>query len=148
MTRQAHAARRAQPGTQRRRTPTVLQMEAAERGDAALAMVLGYYGRFVPLEELRLACGVSRDGVSASNLVAVAQSYGLEAQALASDIAGLAGRALPLIVFWNGGHCVVLEGWGKDRAYLNDPATGPRSVSRAEFAQGFGGVAVVCEPGP
>lgn len=148
MTGHASLAQRPLPAAPRRRTPTVLQMEAAECGVAALAMVLGFYRRFVPLEALRLACGVSRDGVNASSIAAVAQSYGLQARVLTGDVGELAGQAFPLIVFWNTSHCVVLEGVRKDRVYLNDPATGPRSVSSAEFAQRFGGVAIVCEPGP
>jgi ABC-type bacteriocin/lantibiotic exporter with double-glycine peptidase domain len=139
---------RVKPSGARRRTPTILQLEPAEAGAAALAMVLAFHGRFVPLEELRLASGVARDGVSASKLTAVARSYGLEAQTLDCDADALATRPLPLIVFLKGGHCVVLEGVAGDRVFLNDPAVGPRNLGRAEFAAAFAGQALACAPGP
>ncbi|WP_460247096.1 NHLP family bacteriocin export ABC transporter peptidase/permease/ATPase subunit [Streptomyces sp. BYX5S] len=126
-------------------------MEAVECGAAALAMILAHHGRHVPLEELRIACGVSRDGSRASNLLKAARSYGMTAKGMQMEPAALAEVQGPAILFWEFNHYVVYEGmtrrFGRRGVSVNDPDKGRRFVPIEDFDTSFTGVVLVLEPG-
>jgi NHLM bacteriocin system ABC transporter peptidase/ATP-binding protein len=128
------------------KTPTLLQMEAVECGAAALGIIFRYHKKYIPLEKLRVACGVSRDGSKASNIMTAARSWGMKAQGYTLSLKKLLAKPFPLVVFWNFNHFLVIEGINGDKVYINDPATGPRVVTWDEFDRSFSGITLVFEP--
>ena len=131
------------------RVPLVMQLEAAECGAACLSMVMASYGRWVSLEELRMECGVSRDGSRAGNLVRAARNYGMECQGYRVETVEELKEVLsgPVILFWNGNHFVVLKGFSRGRAYINDPAWGSYTLDTGAFMRSFSNIVLVPEPG-
>ena len=129
------------------KVPVVMQLEALECGAAALAMVMAYYGKWVPLEQVRLDCGVSRDGSKAKNILLAARHYGFTAKAFHFGLETIQKKAtFPCIIHWNMNHFVVLNGFKGNNAYLNDPARGTVKVTMDEFDASFTGVTMLITP--
>ncbi|WP_347489125.1 NHLP family bacteriocin export ABC transporter peptidase/permease/ATPase subunit [Desulfoscipio sp. XC116] len=134
--------------SERKKVPSILQMEAVECGAASLAMIFAFYKKFTSLEQLRVDCGVTRDGVKASNILKAARRYGFEAKGYRKEPRDLREMHLPAIIHWNFNHFVVLEGFDKDKVYINDPGSGPKVVTEEEFDLSFTGVILAFRPGP
>ena len=129
-------------------TPTLLQMEAVECGAAALGIIMRYYDLWRPLEQLRMECGVTRDGSKASNLLKAARRFGLEASGVRCELDALLKTEPPVILYWNFNHFLVYEGVSQGKVHLNDPATGPRRISIEELEASFTGVVLKISRGP
>ena len=130
------------------KVPVVMQMEALECGAASLCMVLAYYNKWIPLEQVRADCGVSRDGSNARNMLKAARSYGLKADGYRFEPDELQKDGqFPCIIHWELNHFVVCDGFKGDKVYLNDPARGSYAISRERFDEGFTGIVLMMEPG-
>ena len=136
-----------QPGIMAKKVPQVMQMEALECGAAALDMVCAYWGKWIPLEQVRADCGVSRDGSSALNIVKAARSYGLDARGYRYEPETLREQGLfPCIAHVGFDHFVVVRGFKGDTVYINDPAAGERKTSMEQFDRDFTGIVLQFEP--
>jgi ATP-binding cassette subfamily C protein len=133
-------------GRSRVKVPTIRQMEATECGAASLGMLLAHHGRFVGMDELRDACGVSRDGANARDIVTAARVYSMTPRVMTCETEELKQLTLPVIVNWTLNHYLVVEGWYPGGWYLNDPAGGPRTCLDDEFDSAFTGVAISLQP--
>lgn len=129
------------------KVPMVMQLEALECGAASLTMVLAYYNKWIPLEQVRIDCGISRDGSNARNILRAARSYGLTAKGYRFEPDELRQYGtFPCIIHWNFNHFVVLDGFKGDKAVLNDPARGTCTIPMKEFDESFTGICLMFEP--
>ena len=130
-----------------KKTPTVYQMEATECGAASLAMIMGYYGKHISLEKLRIDTGVSRDGCKASKIIACSSNYGFDSKGMKMELSDLKENAqIPCIIHWNFNHFIVYEGIKNGCAYVNDPAIGRRKLTLEELDLGFTGIVLQFTP--
>ena len=132
----------------RRKTPSIQQIEVRECGAAALGIVLAHYGRWVPINELRVACGVSRDGCTAEDLSQAADRFGVDLKGRRLPYRYLRSIRTPAILFWEFQHFCVLEGFRGSDYLINDPAEGHRVVREDEFAKLYTGVVLTLDPRP
>ena len=129
------------------KVPVIMQLEALECGAASLAMIMAYYGKWIPLEQVRSDCGVSRDGSNAKNLYLAAEHYGFTVTARKTSPEELKAEGVfPCIIHWNMDHFVVLKGIKGNNVYINDPARGSVKVTWKEFDESFTGIAITPVP--
>ena len=129
-----------------RRTPLVLQTEAAECGLACLAMIAGRYGHRVDLPALRRRHNLSLRGTTLHDLVRIASSMRLATRALRAELPHLRRLRLPCILHWDHNHFVVLTRVGSRSIVILDPAVGRRYVPLQEVDKRFTGIVLEAWP--
>lgn len=130
----------------RKRTPLYIQMESAECGAACLKIIMAYYGKYLPIDELRLACGVSRDGCTAEGILQACEAYDLECDGYSFTLEELKGQSFPCIVYWGFNHFIVLEDIRGKKYYINDPAIGRIAIHEDNFRRSYTGVILQIRP--
>ena len=137
------------PVTQGRvKGPVIMQLEVLECGAASHTMIMATYGCWVPLEQVRADCGVSRDGSKAKNILKAARGYGFKAKGYRCEVSAIKNKvSYPCIIHWNFNHFVVLDGFKGETACINDPARGEVKVPMEEFDRSFTGICIQIEPG-
>ncbi|MCL2078564.1 MAG: NHLP family bacteriocin export ABC transporter peptidase/permease/ATPase subunit [Oscillospiraceae bacterium] len=130
-----------------KKCPVILQLEIVECGAASLAMVMAYHKKWVPLERLRVDCGVSRDGSTAKGILQVARMYGFDAKGYRVEPNKIDTSPMPCVIHWNMNHFVVLTKITKKFAHINDPARGEVKVPIEQFNTSFTGIVVEVTPG-
>ena len=130
-----------------KKVPLILQRQALECGAACLAMILKFYKKHVPLEKLRQKTYISRDGSTALNLILAAKKYDLIANGYRLTLNQLQQKIkTPCILHWNFNHFVVLKGFKKNVALINDPAFGEYSINLDDFKKSFTGICLTFCP--
>ena len=129
------------------RIPIQIQMTAGENGPAALAMILGYFGRYVPLYELREVCVTSRNGTSPEQMMEAARHYGLEAELKTLSIEELRSAQLPLMICWKKRYYAIITRFRGDLVEVADPAKGMYKCPMNAFKKNYTGKAIVLTKG-
>lgn len=127
-------------------TPLIMQYSETECGLSALAMLFAYFQHFPHLERLRQQCGCSRDGSRASTLLAIAKSHGFDTSASRCSVSELKKLKQPVIALVNNKHYVVVNGYGREKVFCNDPALGYREFSFDEFEAVYSGIVLAISP--
>ncbi|MGH9869343.1 MAG: peptidase domain-containing ABC transporter [Candidatus Polarisedimenticolia bacterium] len=140
------ALKRLERAERRRRIPFVQQLSATDCGPACLAMVLGYHGKGVALEEVRSIVGSGRDGANALSLLEAGRWFGLRGRGIRLEAEDLEFLQPGAILHWDFKHFVVFDRLRKGRLDIVDPAAGRRQVSLEQFRRSFTGVALELEP--
>ncbi|MEE1157929.1 MAG: ATP-binding cassette domain-containing protein [Atopobiaceae bacterium] len=130
------------------KVPVVLQMEELDGGAACLGMVMGYHRKWVGLDQLRIACEISRDGIQPESIRRAAENYGLDCRIESLSFEELKERTeLPAIIVWNKTRYVVFCGSDRKGLCINHPAKGKQHVGEDEFRKRYAGTRLCLTPG-
>ena len=128
--------------------PITIQMQPGENGAAALCMILGYYKKYVSLQEMRESCSTSRNGLSPEKFLDAAERYGLVGEMLEIDAEELKNQELPLIIVWKKKYYAIIESVHGDLVKVVDPAKGEYKLEFKKLKELYRGKAIALRPGP
>lgn len=116
---------------------------ALDCGATCMCMLLDYYGKEVPLDDLIVECNTRIIGCSAKDLMRVGKAYGLDMKAYKMDAEELIRQDRPAIVWWKYSHWCVF--CGKDEqgnVVICNPDRGRYRMSKGIFKSFYTGVSL------
>lgn len=119
------------------RLPVVRQQSVMDCGAACLATVCRYHGKRVSLNRMRDLARVGTAGASMLDLMRAAITLGYDTEPYLATYDHLMEHALPAIVNWHGYHWIVVYQVTPTRVTVADPGEGVRTLSKAEFLEGW-----------
>ncbi len=109
-------------------------------------MLSRYYGHYVTLNELRDYLPPGRDGINAKQLCEVLIRIGLEYKIYKGSVETVSQIQLPVILYWNKQHFVILEKCKGESYYIVDPALGRTIYTKDEFKGSFTNYIISAKP--
>ena len=117
--------------------PFVMQLEANDCGPTCIQMITAYYGKKIPLLQIKNICGISRIGVTTLDIIECLKTLGFKSVAVSISISELQRMPLPAILHWRKDHYVVLYKVANNEYYIADPSYGKIKLTEKDFIQSW-----------
>ncbi len=123
--------------------PHLKQIDEMDCGAASLAMVCRHFGRKVSITRIRQVVHTATDGTSLRGICQGAEALGLAARSVKASKSNLKQMPLPAIIHWDNYHWVVLFDVNETHAWIADPASSIRKITRRELDEKWNGYAAL-----
>ncbi len=125
-----------------------MQSSFGESGAMCLAMLLGHYGAFPKLTEVKKSCGCENGEIATPHLLDVLRKFGLDASSKKLSLDELTRRHDgPCIIATVSGTFLLLVKKTGSSFIVHDPEKGRKKLSQKELATQFSGLILTAEPG-
>ena len=116
-----------------RKFPHYKQPDQKDCGPTCIKIIYNYYGKKIPIQQLRNISETTRSGSSLSRLSDTFEKIGFRTLGVKMPVNELYDVPLPCVLHWNKNHYVVLYKIKKNIFYISDPAYGLLKYTKDDF---------------